>query len=354
LTLAEQRERKNLASELHDYLAQLLVVSKFKIAQLRRYPSDDNTRELLQEVDSLLDQALTYSRTLIAHLSPTVLFIQGLVSELHWLPEYFSKQGLQVQVKSHVSTVTLSEDRSILLFQSVRELLFNALKHAGTAEATVEIHVVEARVLRIIVADGGAGFDVKMLTGEAKGFGLFSIRERIEGLDGTFSVVSSPGAGTRIELSIPLSDVVGPPEMSGEVLVTDDLSIEPCRVLIVDDHQLIRQDLTKLLNAINGVTVVGEASDGQQGVELAAALSPDAIIMDINMPGLDGIEATRQIVAQNPHVKVIGITISTDNNLHTRMMVAGAVASLAKDTLARDLQPTISRILEPRDTLASS
>jgi signal transduction histidine kinase len=226
LTLAEQRERKNLASELHDYLAQLLVVSKFKIAQLRRNPSDNNLRSLLQEVDSSLDQALTYSRTLIAHLSPTVLFIQGLVAALHWLPEYFSKQGLQVQVKSHVSTVTLSEDRSILLFQSVRELLFNALKHAGTGEATVEIRVVDERVLRITVADGGTGFDGEMLNGDTKGFGLFSIRERIEGLDGTFSVVSSPGAGTRIELSIPLADIVVPPEMPGEVLETDDLSIE--------------------------------------------------------------------------------------------------------------------------------
>jgi len=354
LTLAEQRERKNLASELHDYLAQLLVVSKFKIAQLRRNPSDNNLRSLLQEVDSSLDQALTYSRTLIAHLSPTVLFIQGLVAALHWLPEYFSKHGLQVQVKSHVSTVTLSEDRSVLLFQSVRELLFNALKHAGTGEATVEIQVIDERVLRITVADGGAGFDVNMVAEHTKGFGLLSIRERIEGLNGTFSVLSSPGVGTRIGLTIPLAEVAGLPERSGKVRENEDLSLDPCRVLIVDDHQLLRQELTTLLSAMNGLIIVGEASNGKEAIESAASLSPDAIMMDINMPGLDGIEATRQILAQNPDVKVIGITVHADKDIHMRMIAAGAVASLSKDTLARDLQPTISRILDLQDMLASS
>ncbi len=352
LTLAEQRERKNLASELHDYLAQLLVVSQFKIDQLRRNPSDHN---LLQEMDSLLDQALTYTRTLITHLSPAILFMQGLVAALHWLPEYFSKHGLRVDVKSRIATVKLSEDRSILLFQSVRELLFNALKHAGTGEATVEIHVVEARVLRIIVADGGAGFDVEMLLAEdRKGFGLFSIRERIEGLDGTFSVLSSPGTGTRIELSVPLADIAGPSKMPDELREASDLSLEPCRVMIVDDHHSIRQELTKLLSAMTGLTVAGEASDGHQAVKLANTLRPQLILMATNIPKLDGIEATRQILAQNPNIKIIGITVNTDNESHRRMMTAGAVASLVKDALSRDLKPTISRIFDRQDTFASS
>jgi CheY-like chemotaxis protein len=308
----------------------------------------------LQEAESLLDQAMTYSRTLIAHLRPNVLFNQGLVAALHWLPEYFTKHGLHVEVKSRVSTLKLSEDRSILLFQSVRELLLNALNHAGTGEASVELHVIDQRILRITVTDGGAGFDVQMLAEQTKVFGLFSIRERIEGLDGTFSVLSSPGAGTRIELSIPLAEVLEPSETSGRVQEPDDLSLEPCRVMVVDDHQLIRQELTRLLSAMKGVTVAGEASDGHQAVKLASQLSPDLILMDINMPGLDGIEATRQILAQNPHVKVIGITLNPDKDNHMHMRNAGAVASLAKDVLSRDLQPTIARILDLHDTSASS
>lgn len=355
LTLAEQRERKQLASELHDYLAQLLVVSKFKIDQLRRNPSHEHPGGLLQDVESSLDQALTYSRTLIAHLSPTVLFMQGLVAALHWLPEYFSKQGLRVEVQSRVTTVKLSEDRSVLLFQSVRELLFNALKHAGTGKATVEIDVVDERILHITVTDGGAGFDVEMLlTEDRKGYGLFSIRERIEGLDGTFTAISSPGAGTRIGLSIPLADVAGPSKTPDEVRETGDPSLEPCRVMIVDDHELMRQELTTLLSAMTCLRVAGEASDGHHAVKLANKLRPHLILMDTNLPKLDGIEATRQILAQNPNIKIIGITVNTDNESHRRMMAAGAVAFLVKDALSRDLKPTISRILDRQDTFASS
>ncbi|MDR4470988.1 MAG: response regulator, partial [Nitrospira sp.] len=177
LTLTEQRERKVLASELHDYLAQLLVVSKFKVDQLRRTTSNKNADRLLGETESALDQALTYSRTLIARLSPTVLFSHGLIAALKWLTEYFSKQGLGVEVQSHVETITIPEDYSVLVFQSVRELLFNVLKHAGTAAATVEASVPDQSHLRISVVDSGKGFDMGALSSTTKGYGLFSIQE---------------------------------------------------------------------------------------------------------------------------------------------------------------------------------
>jgi signal transduction histidine kinase len=361
LTLAEQRERKQLASELHDYLAQLLVVSKMKVDQLRRHLSDGNSVQILGETESSLDQALTYSRTLVAQLSPSILFTQGLGAALHWLPEYFSRYGLRVHVESHVPSVTLPEDRSVLLYQSVRELLFNVLKHAGTNEATVKIGIIDQCILRITVADGGAGFDVVAAGGETDGFGLFSIRERIEGLDGTLSILSSPGCGTQIDLSIPIGDVVGSSERPREEGHETDKGppslprgSSSCYVMIVDDHATVRQELAKCLATMKEVIVIGEASDGREGVELARTLSPDLILMDITMPVLDGIEATRQILAQNPRVKVVGITIYTDTDLHKRLIAAGAVATLTKDALSRDLEPTISRILEQRGTLSFS
>ncbi|MBS0166943.1 MAG: response regulator [Nitrospira sp.] len=358
LTLVEQRERKQLASELHDYLAQLLVVAKLKIDQLSHNPSSDHTARMICEARSSLDQALTYSRTLVAQLSPTVLFTQGLVAALQWLPEYFSMYGLRVHVQSSVSSVILAEDQSVLLFQSARELLFNVLKHAGTGEATVGLDILNEQTLRITVADRGVGFDARNLGGETKGFGLFSIRERIEGLNGTVSVQSSPDTGTQIEISVPCShsDISSDPHGPMDDITNPLSDIPPlsgtCRVVIVDDHTLVRKEMCQLLSTIQGVTVIGEASDGKQGVELATTLDPDLVLMDINMPGLNGIEATKQILAHNPAVKVIGVTVNTERDIHARMLAVGAVACLAKDSLSHDLQPTISRILKQAHHMA--
>ncbi len=354
LTLTEQRERKQLASELHDYLAQLLVVSKIKIAQLRREASPRETARLLKETESALDQALVYSKTLVARLSPPVLFTRGLVAAIQWLTDYFSQHGLLVHVRSQVDAVQLPEDHTVLLFQSVRELLFNVLKHAGTNEATVEIGVIDQSRLRIVVTDQGSGFDVTAAGGgDTTGFGLFSIRERIEGLGGTFSVRSLPGAGSTIELSVLLNNgTTAVPDRTDQAPVTDHAvsressRSKTCRVLIVDDHALIRQELVTLLTTVKGVTVIGQASTGPQGVELADTLRPDLVLMDVNMPGFDGIEATKRILAHNHAVKVIGVTINTDAEIHERMMAAGAVASLTKDTLPSDLEPTLRRILD--------
>ncbi|MBX3319073.1 MAG: response regulator [Nitrospira sp.] len=357
LTLTEQRERKVLASELHDYLAQLLVVSKFKVDQLRRTTSNKNADRLLGETESALDQALTYSRTLIARLSPTVLFSHGLIAALKWLTEYFSKQGLGVEVQSHVETITIPEDYSVLVFQSVRELLFNVLKHAGTAAATVEAFAPDQGYFRITVVDNGKGFDMRTLRSTTKGYGLFSIQERIEGLGGTFTVNSSPGSGTRIELLVPTPNLIEVRDDSIKAPGTVDTPPDSptlCRVMIVDDHALIRQELAKLLMAIEGVIVVGEARNGDEGVRLARTLRPELILMDVNMPGIDGIEATKQILAQHPQIQIIGITVNADTEIHARMIAAGAVVSLNKNTLSRELQPTLSRILHRRAASISS
>ncbi|HMS82775.1 MAG TPA: response regulator [Nitrospira sp.] len=358
LTLVEQRERKQLASELHDYLAQLLVVGKLKIDQLCRNPSVPPAARMLEEAGSALDQALIYSRTLVAQLSPTVLFTQGLVAALHGLPEYFSRSGLRVQVQSTVLSVELPEDRSVLLFQSVRELLFNVLKHAGTGEATVALDRPNDQTVRITVADHGLGFDIQTSAETSKGFGLFSIRERIEVLAGTFSVQSSPDTGTQVELTVPLSESVASPLLQSRPAIerrtSSPTESKALHVLIVDDHELIRNELRQLLTATKNVVIVGEASNGRQGVALAADLCPDLVVMDINMPELDGIEATKRILARNPRIKVVGITVNTDPDIHKQMVAAGAVASLEKTSLSSELQPIIMQILTQLEELELS
>src|ERR687886_1166475 len=106
--------------------------------------------------------------------------------------------------------------------------------------------------------------------------------------------------------------------------------------VLVDDHDLFRGGLKEILQD-QGVSVVGEASDGEQGVELVAELAPDVVVMDLNMPGIGGVEATRQVSARMPATRVLVLTISSDDDSIMQAMMAGASGYLLKDAAVEEL-----------------
>ena len=103
------------------------------------------------------------------------------------------------------------------------------------------------------------------------------------------------------------------------------------RVLLVDDHAVLRAGMASLLNEEPDIEVVGEAWDGQMAVELAVELQPDVILMDVTMPRLNGIEATRRIVARLPQTWIIGLSMHDQESMALAMRTAGAKAYLSKD-----------------------
>ena len=103
------------------------------------------------------------------------------------------------------------------------------------------------------------------------------------------------------------------------------------RVVVVDDHPLVRQGLRSLVDQADGVTVVAEAADGERGVEAAALHEPDVVLMDLSMPGIGGVEATRRIVEADPRVRVVVLTSVPDASAVREALGAGAVGYLLKD-----------------------
>ncbi|HEU4683236.1 MAG TPA: response regulator [Nitrospira sp.] len=362
LTLTEQRERQRIAAELHDYLAQMLVVTRLKMNHASQMISPDPACAVLREADHLLDQCLTYTRTLVAELMPPTLRQFGLAAGLRWLGERMAQQDLTVAVDVPRDMPPLSEDHTRLLYQCVRELLFNVLKHAGTKRASVSMTEDGPGKMRITVKDDGRGCDAAAVM-EPKGdkFGLFSIRERMEAIDGWMQLDSKPGAGTRVTLGFAVGSgaagagvqtrTLGSEAQSGETALSaprppqSDLSQhEPVRVLLVDDHAMVRQGLRSILDGYPDLHIIAEAGDGEEAVTLARLLKPDLVVMDVNLPRLDGIEATKRIREELPDTLVVGLSVNEAEHVVRSMKAAGASAFLTKESAADHLYETIGAV----------
>jgi DNA-binding NarL/FixJ family response regulator len=122
----------------------------------------------------------------------------------------------------------------------------------------------------------------------------------------------------------------------------------PLRVLLVDDHLLVRCSLRRQLAEIPGLEVVGEATDGFEAVALARTLSPDLVLMDFLMPGLDGLEATRRIMADSPRVRVIIHSTQEGSSFQEAALAAGAARYLLKGQTAQCLAEAIREIIAIR------
>ena len=378
LNLAEQRERQRLATELHDYLAQLLALSKIKLGQAKQLPMSEPLSKSLTEIQGVVDQALAYTRSLVAQLSPPVLHQFGLPSALQWLAEQMKERNLEVVLDLQREISPLPEDQAVLLFQSVRELLINVSKHGHTQQAKVTVSEEEG-LLRIVVTDRGAGFNLAAVTSAgsapqspaAPGFGLFSIRERMAALGGQFSITSAPGQGTTAGLTLPLTPGAASSELevlsseleetgsqssgvlSSELtehstLRTQNSELDQdavIRVLLVDDHAMVRQGLRGLLDGYPDIQVVGEATNGEEALTLSATLAPHVILMDVNMPKMDGVEATKRLVRAGSDIRIIGLSVDNHAHIEQTMRDAGAAAFHTKEAAVEALYHSIHAVI---------
>lgn len=371
LNLAEQRERKRMATELHDYLAQLLALAIMKLSQIKQKQGLALvTTDLVNQAQQLVMEALNYTRTLVTDLSPPMLHDFGLPSALSWLADQMQRHQLTVTVETpQEDDLKLPEDQALLLFQSVRELLINVAKHGGTSRATVSLAQHDG-ALRLEVRDQGKGFDIQTKAGSANGshFGLFSIRERMQALGGSFDLESAPERGTRATLTLPLGGITAAgfqPKMlsaeSSESTISPQLPSrssrpthpehttqtsrkQPIRILLVDDHAMVRQGLRSLLDSYTDIEVVGEASNGEEALACVATLQPAIVVMDINMPKMNGIEATTIIRDGHPEITVIGLSVQAGGEMQQAMLKAGAAVLLTKEAAVDQLYQTIQAV----------
>jgi PAS domain S-box-containing protein len=342
LTLAEQRERQRLAMVLHDGLQQILVGAKIQLAFVER---SQDIHSAVDQVTELIDDAIETSRSLTAELSPPILLQGDLVLAFEWLVRWVHrKYGLNVRLVVRGKIKPLEEEINLLFFQAVRELLFNVVKHSGVKDVTVRVRENNGRI-ETIVEDKGRGFDPAGLRaegGRAEGTGLFGIRERISYFGGWMEIDSNPGVGSRFKLILPKSIIPAKPGNFRKIQARPEESLDSrtgskpvdrskkIRVFLADDHVVMRQGLSRLLRGEPDMEIVGEASNGESAIGLARELRPDVVLMDVNMPGLGGIDAARILHKEYPDIRIIGLSMFQEDERSKAMKKAGAVEYIAK------------------------
>jgi PAS domain S-box-containing protein len=355
---AEHRERAHLARVLHDHLQQLLVAAKFRIRTLHDSSSPVDLRNRAQQLEALIGRAIEESRSLAFDLSPPVLTDVGLVAGLDWLGRRLEeKHGLRVKFRTGEGCEPGDDDLKRLLFQSARELLLNVAKHANVSEAELELRRDEAGNLNLTVSDRGRGLDLTRLTERvaSSGFGLFTMQQRIEILGGRFEIRSSPTQGCSVAISVPVKGVNRVvPTMESHSQVSGFL-VRPATeggaartsVLIVDDHEILREGIVSLLESIADIEVIGQAGDGATAVEMTRNLRPDVVLMDITMPIMNGVEATRFIKSEMPDCHVIALSMHEKRDMAEAMREAGASAYISKDAPWDELSSVIRKVVSP-------
>lgn len=363
LRRADELVRQRLATELHDNLAQTLALCQMKLAVLSRATAPSIAAGIAP-VTGLLKEALAVTRQLMSDLQPPTLGGDGdLAAAVQWVTAKLQRHGLTVRVVDDGRRKLLDPDVLCIAHQSLHELLFNVLKHSQTIEATVRLRGIGG-YLAIQVKDRGAGFQMegKQAPTQEGGFGLFNLREQLSTIGGHIRITSAPGRGSRVTILLPLRTTSTVTTATGYQAPHTDAATKvdsqedhnvPIRILLVDDHQIMRQGLRSMLESEPGFEIAAEAMDGEMAVELAASVCPDVVLMDINMPKLNGMEATRRIKHRFPDIAVIGLSMHEDPKMEQLMYEAGAAVYLSKGAAFNIVCDTIRQVRSRSSSMAS-
>ena len=203
MSLIEEHEKRRIATELHDCIAQPLALSKIKLSQLNKMSPSNELKDIIGELLELIELTIKETRTLTFELSPPILYELGLSQAFKWLIDQFrEKHDLKITLEDNELKTPFDHNIRFFIFQAVRELLVNIVKHAKASNVMISV-ISDNEKLCITVEDNGTGFPD--YSPNKSGYGLFNIRERMNHINGQFEIDSNQGRGTRVTLVIPFS-----------------------------------------------------------------------------------------------------------------------------------------------------
>lgn len=328
-------ERERLGHELHDGLGQIMAyfnVQSQAIQQLIATGQVESAKENLARLTQMAQEAQAEIRSYILHLKGEKPLNKpgGLYEMIQTrLDEFGQLWNIETRLLMPRSTaLVLPEIVEDQVLRILQEALANIRKHAQARRIDVTVSNLSNELL-IIIGDDGVGYDKAQITQpESHHFGVGFMRARAMQIGGRLDIQSKPGAGTQVILSIPNHY----PGIDDEA---DREYFRSYRVLLVDDHPMFIDGLNALVTA-RGMTVIGLARDGIEAQEQARALRPDLILMDVDMPRCNGLEATRAIKSEHPGIKIVMLTVSENEDTLYEALRSGASGYLLKNMDANE------------------
>jgi PAS domain S-box-containing protein len=350
----QDEERRRIARDLHDITGQKIAVLSMSLDRLARLTEQrkPEAKESIKESRDIVSQIGEEIRTLSYILHPPLLDECGLASAVHWYAEGFQKRSsIKLEVEVDADLPRLPADAETTLFRVVQESLTNVHRYSGSSSAKIRISKSSGEVL-LEVIDYGHG--IKSGTARAKldgqaplGVGIPGMRERLHQLGGELSVDFGT-SGTRVAATLPIrKSADGESDESQSSLSLTIRSAEDARrrILIADDHELMRRGLRGLLESHDEWAVCGEAVEGNEAVRKSTELRPDLVIMDVNLPGLSGIEAAQQIRLEREAAKILFFTVHDSDEIIREIVGVGALGYVAKSRASQDLIEAVRLVL---------
>jgi len=243
--------------------------------------------------------------------------------------EFSSMSGIEVSASLRdLEEDAIATGKAINLYRILQESLSNAARHSGAENVRVSLSAA-AGTLLLEVEDDGAGIPEKT-GGERQGLGILGMKERARMCGGEFEIGPGAGGGVLVRVSVPLKNRPGSRHDKDNV---------------AEDHTIVREGLCTLLNSESDMEVVGEASNGLEAIDMVEKLKPDAVVMDFDMPEMDGLEAIRAISASRPDVKILVLTMYDKEEFAMRFINAGASGFPPKSISYRELPLAVRKIV---------
>jgi PAS domain S-box-containing protein len=350
----QDEERRRIARDLHDITGQEVALLSMTLDRLARLIDCDkaDVKETLEESREMVRKMGEEIRTVSYLLHPPLLDESGLNSAVRWYAEGFQKRSaIQVSVTAAPNLGRLPADVETALFRIVQESLTNVHRYSGSTDA--EIHISsDQKSVRLEIVDHGKGIRAGSARAPVEGMaslgvGIPGMRERVRQLGGKLEVDFGRN-GTRVIATVPIKKIESVAAAGDDVW--DARPAADCavrqRILIADDHEVMRRGVRGLLESHNEWAVCGEAVEGKEAVQMSRELKPDLVILDINMPGLTGLNVAQQIRHENPKAKILFFSVHESLQTMREVVGVGGQGYVAKSRAGHDLIDAVRSVLD--------